>query len=65
MLKNQVMVKSPSCRIDPFQAKLNKRRITEITRTAGPLLRDVIDLKQAIDQATNLISIKSDQLIIR
>ena len=41
------MVKSPSCVTDPFQARLDKRRTTEITRTAEPLLRDVIELKQA------------------
>ena len=41
------MVKSPSCWIDRFQTKLDKRRTTEITRTAEPLLRDVIELKQA------------------
>ena len=46
-VENQVMVKSPSCWIDPFQARLNKRCTTKITRTAGPMLRDVIELKQA------------------
>ena len=44
---NQVMVKSPSCWIDPFQARLNKRCTTKITRTAEPLSRDVIELKQS------------------
>ena len=44
---NQVMVKSPSCWIDPFQTILDKRRTTKITRTAEPMLRDVIELKQA------------------
>ena len=62
-VENQVMVKSPSCWTDPFQAKLSKRRTTEITRTAEPLLRDVIELKQAalwhggkirIDQASEV-----------
>ena len=46
-VENQVMVKSPSCWIDPFQIKLNNRRTTKITRTAEPMLRDVIELKQA------------------
>ena len=46
-VENQVMVKSPSCWIDPFQTKLDKRRTTKITRTAEPMLRDVIELKQA------------------
>ena len=46
-VENQVMVKSPSCWIDHFQAKLDKRLTTKITSTAGPLLRDVIELKQA------------------
>ena len=46
-VENQVMVKSPSCWIDPFQAKLDKRRTTKIIRTAEPLSRDVIELKQA------------------
>ena len=45
---NQVMVKSPSCWIDPFQAKLDKRRTTKITRTAEPLSRDVVELKQVV-----------------
>ena len=46
-VENQVMVKSQSCWIDPFQARLNKRCTTKITRTAEPLSRDVIELKQA------------------
>ena len=46
-VENQVMVKSPSCWIDPFQTKLDKRRATEITKKTEPLLRDVIELKQA------------------
>ena len=46
-VENQVMVKSPSYWTDPFQAKLDKRRTTKITRTAEPLSRDVIELKQA------------------
>ena len=46
-VENQVMVKSPSCWIDPFQAKLDKRRTTKLTRTAEPLSRDVIEMKQA------------------
>ena len=46
-VENQVMVKSPPCWIDPFQTKFDNRRTTEITRTAEPLLRDVIELKQA------------------
>ena len=41
------MVKSPSFWIDTFQTKLDKRRITKFTRTAEPMLRDVIELKQA------------------
>ena len=45
-VENQVMVKSPSYWTDPFQAKLDKRRTTKITRTAEPLSRDVIELKQ-------------------
>ena len=44
---NQVMVKSPSCWIDPFQMKPDRRRTTKLTSTAGPMLRDVIVLKQA------------------
>ena len=46
-VESQVMVKSPSCWIDTFQTKLDKRRITQITRTAEPMLRDTIELKQA------------------
>ena len=46
-VENQVMVKSPSCWIDPFQMKLNKRCTTKVTLTAEPLSRDVIKLKQA------------------
>ena len=46
-VENQVMVKSPSCWTDPFQAELDKRHTTKITRTAEPLSRDVIELKQA------------------
>ena len=46
-VENQGMVKSPSCWIDPSQARLNKRSTTKITRTAEPLSRDVIELKQA------------------
>ena len=46
-VENQVMVKSPSCWIDPFQTKLDKRRTTKLTCTAEPMLRDVIELKQA------------------
>ena len=46
-VENQVMVKSPSCWIDPFQTKLDKRRTTKITKTAETMLRDVIELKQA------------------
>ena len=46
-VENQVMVKSPSCWIDPFQMKPDRRRTTKITRTAEPMLRDVIELKQA------------------
>ena len=45
-VENDFMVKSPSCWTDPFQAKLNKRRTTEFTRTAEPLLGDIIELKQ-------------------
>ena len=41
------MVKSPSCWIDPFQKKTDRRRTTKLTSTAGPMLRDVIELKQA------------------
>ena len=46
-VENQVMVKSPSCWIDPFQTKLDKRRTTKLTTIAEPMLRDVIELKQA------------------
>ena len=46
-VENQVMVKSPSCWIDPFQMKPDRRRTTKLTSTAGPMLRDVIGLKQA------------------
>ena len=46
-VENQVMVKSPSCWIDTFQTKLDKRRTTKITRTAEPMLRDVIELKHS------------------
>ena len=61
-VENQVMIKSPSCRIDPFQMKPNRRRTTKLTSTAEPMLRDVIELKQAplwhggksrIDQASD------------
>ena len=41
------MVRSPSCWIDPFQMKPDRRRTTKLTNTAGPMLRDVIELKQA------------------
>ena len=41
------MVTSPSCWIDPFQTKLDRRRTTKLTSTAEPLLPDVIELKQA------------------
>ena len=41
------MVKSPSCWIDPLKMKPDRRRTTKLTSTAGPLLRDVIELKQA------------------
>ena len=46
-VENQVMLKSPSCWIDPLQMKPDRRRTTKITRTAEPMLRDVIELKQA------------------
>ena len=46
-VENQVMVKTPSCWINSFQTKLDKRRTTKLTRTAEPMLRDVIELKQA------------------
>ena len=46
-VENQVMVKSPSCWIDPSQMKPDRRRTTELTSTVGPMLRDVIELKQA------------------
>ena len=46
-VENQVMVKSPSCWIDPFKTKRDRRRITELTSTAGSMLRDVIELNQA------------------
>ena len=46
-VENQVMVKSPSCWIDPFQAKLDKRRTTKLTSTAEAMSREVIELKQA------------------
>ena len=45
--RNQVMVKSPSCWIDAFQTKLDRRRTTKLTSTTEPMLRDVIKLKQA------------------
>ena len=45
-IENQVMVKSPSYWIDPFQMKPDRRRTTKLTSTAGPMLRDVIELKQ-------------------
>ena len=41
------MVKSPSCWIDPFKTKRDRRRTTELTSTTGSMLRDVIELKQA------------------
>ena len=44
---NQVMIKSPSCWIDPFQMKPDRRRTTKLTSTTEPMLRDVIELKQA------------------
>ena len=72
-VENQVMVKSPSCWIDPFQTKFDNRRTTKLTRTAEPMLRDIIELKQAalwhggnirIDQASeaasNFMSIRRD-----
>ena len=40
------MVKSLSCWIDPFQMKPDRRRTTKLTSTAGPMLRNVIELKQ-------------------
>ena len=46
-VENQVMVKSPSCWIDPFQMKPDRRRTTKLTSTAGPMLRDFIELKKA------------------
>ena len=46
-VENQVMFKSPSCWIDLFQMKPDRRRTTKLTSTAGPMLRDVIELKQA------------------
>ena len=46
-VENQVMVKSPSCWTDPFQAKPDRRRTTKLTSTVGPMLQDVIELKQA------------------
>ena len=33
--------------MDPFQTKFDNRRRTKLTRTAEPMLRDVIELKQA------------------
>ena len=44
-VENQVMVKSPSCWIDTFQTKFDNRRTTKLTRTAEPMLRDIIELK--------------------
>ena len=41
------MAKSPSCWINPFKTKRDRRRTTELTSTAGSMLRDVIELKQA------------------
>ena len=46
-VENQVMVKSPSCWIDPFQTNHDRRRTAELTSTSGPMLPDVIELKQA------------------
>ena len=46
-VENQVMVKSPFCWIDPFQTKFDNRRTTKHIRTAEPILRDIIELKQA------------------
>ena len=46
-VENQVMVKSSSCWIDPFQNEPDRRRTTKLTSKAGPMLRDVIELKQA------------------
>ena len=46
-IENQVVVKSPSCWIDPFQLKPDRLRTTKLTSTAEPMLRDVIELKQA------------------
>ena len=46
-VENQVMVKSPSCWIDHFQTQFDNRRTTKLTRTAEPMLRDIIELKQA------------------
>ena len=47
-VENQVMVKSPSCWIDPFQMKPDRRCTTKLTSTAEPMLRDVIELKQVV-----------------
>ena len=41
------MVISSSCWIDRFQMKPDRRRTTKLTSTAEPMLRDVIELKQA------------------
>ena len=46
-VENQVIVKSPSCSIDPFQMKPDRRRTTNLSSSAEPMLRDVIELKQA------------------
>ena len=45
-LENQVMDQSPTCWIDPFQAKFVKQRLTQVAPTSGRLSRDVIQLKQ-------------------
>ena len=45
--ENQVMVKSPSCWIDPCQLKPDRRRTTKLTSTVEAMFRDVIALKQA------------------
>ena len=37
-IENQVMVKSPSCCIDPLQMKPDRRRTTKLTSTAGQML---------------------------
>ena len=40
------MDRSPSCWVDPFQAKFHERRLTQVAPMAEPPSRDVIELQQ-------------------